>query len=91
MAFSFKDKQTWENKIKQIVDLGVSIVRGPVLHSPFQEGGEGSWGENKSFYIIDPDGHRIEFFCDMASIDSEGFYRDENQNLIAKEARAVEV
>ena len=91
MAFSFKDKQTWENKIKQIVDLGVSIVRGPVLHSPFQEGGEGSWGENKSFYIIDPDGHRIEFFCDMASIDSEGFYRDENQNLIAREARAVEV
>ncbi len=91
MAFSFKDQKTWQLKLEHIKDLNVEVIRGPVLHSPFQEGGEGSWGENKSFYILDPDGHRIEFFCDMASVDEKGYYRDENNKLIAEEARAVEV
>ena len=91
MAFSFQDQTSWKNFLSEIRDLGVEIVRGPVLHSPFQEGGEGSWGENKSFYVLDPDGHRIEFFCDMATLDEKGFYLDEKGIRIHEEACAVEV
>lgn len=91
MAFSFKNEKAWQNKLEHIKKMGVSIVRGPVLHSPFQPGGEGSWGENKSFYILDPDGHRIEFFCDMASIDEKGYYRDQDNKIIAADARATEI
>lgn len=91
MAFSFKDKASWEVQLKDIRQEGVEIIRGPVLHSPFQKGGDGSWGENKSFYILDPDGHRIEFFCDMASIDEKGFYLNEEGQIINEKARAVEL
>ena len=47
-------------------------MRGPVLHSFVQDRGDGSWGENEAVYILDPDGHRIELFCDLATIDADG-------------------
>ena len=33
-----------------------------------------TWGENESFYVLDPDNHRIEIFCDMAVINKKGEY-----------------
>ena len=47
--------------------MSLEIVRGPVIHSSFHKMGDGSWGENESFYVLDPDSHRIEIFCDMAT------------------------
>lgn len=91
MGFCFKEKKSWELQLAHIESNQVKVIRGPVVHSPFQKGGEGSWGENKSFYILDPDGHRIEFFCDMATIDGDGFYRDENNLLIHEEAKVSEL
>ena len=40
--------------------------------------GDGTWGENWSFYVLDPDKHRIEIFCEMAEIDNAGCYIMEN-------------
>ena len=91
MAFKLENESSWKGFLSYIHNCKVEVVRGPVLHSPFQEGGEGSWGENKSFYVLDPDGHRIEFFCDMASIDSKGFYRDEKNSLIDEKAKVSEL
>ena len=55
---------------------GIEIVRSPVVHSPWHPCGEGSWGENESIYVLDPDGYRIELFCDMGTIDAEGAFID---------------
>jgi len=50
----------------------VTIVRGPVIHSWINPRGDGSWGENEAVYCLDPDGHRIEIFCNLATIDADG-------------------
>lgn len=50
----------------------VPIMRGPVVHSWINPRGDGSWGENEAVYCLDPDGHRIEIFCDLATIDIDG-------------------
>lgn len=51
-----------------ILENGIEIVRGPVVHSPTHPEGDGTWGENRAMYFCDPDGHRIEIFCDMAEL-----------------------
>lgn len=73
-AFECKDRAAWLLMLKKAEDQGIKIVRGPVVHSPWDPRGDGSWGENESFYVLDPDNHRIEIFCDMASIDAQGRY-----------------
>ena len=57
--------KAWEAWIRE---NGIEIVRGPLVHSPTHPEGDGTWGENRSFYFCDPDGHRIEIFCDMAEM-----------------------
>ena len=69
-AFQFDDRDTWLQQLERTRKLGIEIIRGPVVHSP---SAEGSWGENESFYVLDPDGHRIEFFCDLGSVDKDGW------------------
>ena len=52
--------------------MELTVIRGPVVHSSSDPRGDGSWGENESFYVLDPDNHRIEIFCDMATIAADG-------------------
>jgi len=68
-AFEFSNREDWLLQLERTQNLGVKIIRGPVVHSP---DAEGSWGENESFYVLDPDGHRIEFFWNLANINAEG-------------------
>ncbi len=75
--------------IEHVKNLGLEIVRGPVVHSAWQEGGEGSWGENESFYVLDPDGHKVELFCDMATIADDGVFVSHKGQRI-EEAKALE-
>ena len=89
-AFACRDHAAWDALMKKVTERGIKIIRGPVLHSPWQKGGEGSWGENLSFYILDPDGHRLEIFCDMATIDPDGTFRTHDGQRI-EQAKAVEV
>ena len=70
--------------------MGLEIVRGPVVHSPWDPRGDGSWGENESFYVLDPDNHRIEIFCEMAAIAEDGVYVNARGERI-EQARAEEV
>jgi catechol 2,3-dioxygenase-like lactoylglutathione lyase family enzyme len=71
-AFECPDRESFQAYLDEANARGMEIVRGPVLHSAMQPGGDGSWGENESFYVLDPDGHRVELFCDMATINSDG-------------------
>jgi hypothetical protein len=58
--------------VEHVRALDIPVVRGPVLHSFTDPRGDGSWGENEAVYILDPDGHRIELFCNLSTIDADG-------------------
>jgi len=89
-AFECRDREAWLATLKKAEDIGLKVVRGPVVHSPWDPRGDGSWGENESFYVLDPDNHRIEIFCDMAEIAADGVYINARGERI-EEARAEEV
>ena len=71
-ALECDNRADWLRLLEHVKSEGATIVRGPVLHSFVQARGDGSWGENEAVYILDPDGHRIELFCDLATIDTDG-------------------
>ena len=68
IAFEIKERQDWLNAIQSMKSNNVKFVVPPCLHAIesgfFTEdeaqfyGGSGS----HSFYIIDPDGNRLEFY-----------------------------
>ena len=74
-ALESDSREEWMELLDHVRSQDVQVVRGPVLHSFVQDGGDGSWGENEAMYILDPDGHRIELFCDLAWIDPDGTHR----------------
>ena len=76
-AFECDRRSDWLELEAQLRARGdVQFVRGPVLHSWVNPRGDGSWGENEAFYILDPDGHRIEIFCNLATIEPDGTHRN---------------
>ncbi len=90
LAWQCHDREAWLEMLERVNELGIEIIRGPVVHSKYDPRGEGSWGENESFYIFDPDGHRLEIFCDMATIDDDGtFVSFEGERI--EEAKAAEI
>lgn len=89
LAFECEDRDAWLKMLEKAKEMGVEIVRGPVVHSPWDPRGDGSWGELESFYVLDPDGHRIEFFCDMATILPDGTFKTAAGERI-EQAKAVE-
>lgn len=74
-AVECDSREDWEAVLEKVRSMDVEIVRGPVLHSFVDPRGDGSWGENEAVYILDPDGHRIEIFCNLATIDPDGTHR----------------
>ena len=61
-------------------------MRGPLVHSPTHPEGDGTWGENRAMYFCDPDGHRIEIFCDLARMDeANGIEKEWYENRLRRE------
>ncbi len=89
-AFECRDRAAFLEMLKRAEDMGIEVVRGPVVHSPWDERGDGSWGENESFYVLDPDNHRIEIFCDMAKIADDGVYVNARGERV-EEAKVAEL
>ena len=88
-AFECPTRQDFLDTLEHAQNIGLEVVRGPVVHSPWDPRGDGSWGENESFYVLDPDNHRIEIFCDMATIDRDGTFVNAQGDRI-EEAKAAE-
>ncbi|MBZ0218137.1 MAG: VOC family protein [Fimbriimonadaceae bacterium] len=82
-AVQYPDRAAWLAQLDHVRAAGFEVIRGPVVHSPYHPRGEGSWGENESFYVFDPDGHRIEMFCDIATIADDGAFIDAYGKQIA--------
>jgi len=89
-AYECPDREFFQGVLEHAKEIGLEVIRGPVVHSPWDPRGDGSWGENESFYVLDPDNHRIEIFCNMAMIDDDGVFIDHDGNRI-EEARAEEI
>lgn len=68
-ALRVKDRAAFLAWQEWLGECGVEFVRGPLVHSPTHPEGDGTWGENRAMYFCDPDGHRIEIFCDLAEMD----------------------
>ncbi len=68
-ALQVKNREEFRAWREWLEECGVKIVRGPLVHSPTHPEGDGTWGENRAMYFCDPDGHRIEIFCDLARMD----------------------
>ncbi|MBI3129564.1 MAG: VOC family protein [Candidatus Tectomicrobia bacterium] len=68
-ALRVRDRAEFNGWEAWLRENGIAIVRGPVVHSPTHPEGDGTWGENRALYFCDPDGHRIEIFCEMAEMD----------------------
>lgn len=68
-ALRVRDRAEFDAWVTWLRENGVAIVRGPLVHSPTHPEGDGTWGENRALYFCDPDGHRIEIFCEMAAMD----------------------
>ena len=69
--------------IQYFKSAGIKIERGPE-ETMLPD------GSFNSIYVFDPDGHRLEIFCDMASIDDDGTFRSFEGNRI-EEAKVIEV
>lgn len=67
-ALECDSRADWLAMVEQLRAKGARVVRGPVKHSMAHPAGDGSWGENEAIYVLDPDGHRIEIFCDLARV-----------------------
>ena len=90
IAWECQDRDGWLEMLDRVKEMDLDIIRGPVVHSPYDPRGDGSWGENESFYVFDPDGHRLEIFCDMASVDDDGTFRSFKGQRI-EEAKVIEI
>ena len=78
IALEVESRDEWLKALADMRRKGVEIVEGPLVHgpegTPSNIGGSGS----RSFYFLDPDGNRIEIFCDMMKVpNDEPFPRPE--------------
>ena len=74
LAIECPDRAAFLEMLAKAESIGLAVVRGPVVHSRWDPRGDGSWGENESFYVLDPDNHRLEIFCDMGSVGVDGVF-----------------
>ena len=82
VAFEAASREEFDRWVAHLRALGVEFVMGPVVHSPAHPEGDGTLGENRAVYFLDPSGNGIEIFCDLAEMDpgtnrvSEAWFRD---------------
>jgi len=67
LAIELEDRDEWLKALSHMRSLGVEIIQGPIIHGI--EGDQNVFGSgSRSFYILDPDGTRLEFYTDMMRV-----------------------
>ena len=67
IAFEVEDREAYLNAIAHLHKHGVTPASKMLVHGP--EGGGGVHGSgSRSFYFLDPDGNRLEVYCDTVKV-----------------------
>lgn len=77
IAFEVEDRDEFMRALAHLHTKGVKIINGPTTHGI--ESGDNIFGSgSRSFYFNDPDGNRLEIFCDGMKVrNGERFPREE--------------
>ena len=77
IAFEVENRDEFMRALAHLHTKGVKIVNGPTTHGI--EAGDNIFGSgSRSFYFNDPDGNRLEIFCDGMKVpNGERFPREE--------------
>jgi catechol 2,3-dioxygenase-like lactoylglutathione lyase family enzyme len=85
IALEVEGRDEWLKALAELQRKGVEIVEGPLVHGPEGDprniGGSGT----RSFYFLDPDGNKIEIYCDMMKVpNGEQFPRQEYKDVFRR-------
>lgn len=85
IALEVEGRDEWLKALAELQRKGVEIVEGPLVHGPEGDprniGGSGT----RSFYFLDPDGNKIEIYCDMMKVpNGERFPRQEYKDVFRR-------
>ena len=82
IAFEVENRDEFMKALAHLHTNGVKIERGPLTHGIESDGGITGSG-SRSFYFRDPDGNRLEIFCDGMKVpNGEKFPRPEYADAI---------
>jgi catechol 2,3-dioxygenase-like lactoylglutathione lyase family enzyme len=83
IAFEVDSRDDFLRALTHVRVKGVEIVSGPLVHG-FEGDGKNFGGSgSRSFYLLDPDGNRLEIYTDMMRVpNGEQFPRQEYADLI---------
>ena len=82
VAFEVENRDEFMKALAHLHTNGVEIVSGPLTHG-IEAGGNIEGSGSRSFYFLDPDGNRLEIFCDGMKVpNGEQFPRAEYADAI---------
>ena len=82
VAFEVENRDEFMKALAHIHTSGAQIVAGPLTHG-IESGGNVEGSGSRSFYFLDPDGNRLEIFCDGMKVpNGEQFPRAEYEDAI---------
>ena len=67
IAFEVEDREAYLNAIAHLHKHGVTPASKMLVHGPEGSGGIRGSG-SRSFYFLDPDGNRLEVYCDAVKV-----------------------
>ena len=95
VAFEVENRDEFMRALAHLHTNGVEIINGPLTHG-IEAGGNIEGSGSRSFYFCDPDGNRLEIFCDGMKVpNGEQFPREEYaeaiRDFVEKQASKVAV
>ncbi len=77
IAFEVEDREAYLDAIAHLYKHGVTPASKMLVHGPEGNGGINGSG-SRSFYFFDPDGNRLEVYCDAVKVrNGEQFPRED--------------